>query len=725
MIRIMNKFMGFVISLTFIVQSTNISYLPLSVKDNHDTLRTMMTVVSAGKANTELLDMLNGDKAKLNGSDIITSITKSSSAGISLELSRAPALLKDMDVDPQMDISSILDDAFKNDDLWEKLLAATAFSNLDKDIISPYIDQMIPVLEDILKYGAPWDKLLATTAFSNLDKDIISPYIDQIITVLEDAFRNGGLWEKLLAATTFSNLDKDIISPYRDQITPVLEDAFKSGKRTEKLLAAAIVSNIDKDIIFPYIDQMTATLEDVLKNGALLDKSLVVIAFSNLNKDIISPYRDQITPVLEDALKNGTKWDKLFATVILLVLSKGEPPFIKINISCTGLNQPYTILAKDITELSQKLSDRVLSPLGISSSVLSETEMEFKATVNGKELIKIADITKEQVFEEAILFVIAAKVFTAIDSSADSKASSKSSSAGIQEPKGSDFKYDSTFPNQIWVPNKKFRSAMNKLSSKELGIDGLKDVAEEMKDMEYDYKSIIQERRGDEEQAKFNLQYAEDTVKAIEGILDYGIRLQEYEGVRKEFTGKTILEEHRRLIPWFLDRDTALGKQIAIAQEIGELKEIEERIGCRPILFTPGKDSIPALLKQNGFSFNAHAIGISTSKNEKYFKEGGIKLIALDNLEKGQYLPLSLLATYSKAMLYLSTINDPKIHGKLKSLAIQLHNLITGSLDGSILINNYLDTGMILLELPEPKVVYEEGELENLQRQEVATLRAA
>jgi hypothetical protein len=32
---------------------------------------------------------------------------------------------------------------------------------------------------------------------------------------------------------------------------------------------------------------------------------------------------------------------------------------------------------------------------------------------------------------------------------------------------------------------------------------------------------------------------------------------------------------------------------------------------------------------------------------------------------------------------------------------------------------------MILLELPRPEVVYEEGELENLQRQEVATLRAA
>ena len=100
-------------------------------------------------------------------------------------------------------------------------------------------------------------------------------------------------------------------------------------------------------------------------------------------------------------------------------------------------------------------------------------------------------------------------------------------------------------------------------------------------------------------------------------------------------------------------------------------------------------------------------------------------MIALDNLEQGQYLPLSLLATYSKAMLYLSTIKDPKIHGKLKNLAIQMHNSITGSRDGNILINNYLDTGVIVLELPEPKVVYKEGELENLQRQEVAAMRAA
>jgi len=302
----------------------------------------------------------------------------------------------------------------------------------------------------------------------------------------------------------------------------------------------------------------------------------------------------------------------------------------------------------------------------------------------------------------------------------------KSSSAGIQEPRGFDSENYENSVYGITVPNQIFSLIMNRLSSEQLNINGLKDTARWLKEIKLKYKRIIEgNTEGLKKPAKFNLQYAEDTLKSIEGILDYGIRLQEYEGVREEFAGKTILKEHRKLIPWFLDKDTVLGKQIATAQKIGELEEIEKRIGCKPILFTPGKDSIPALLAENGFAFNTHAIGISTLENREYFKAGGIKLIALDNLAEGQYLPLSLLATYSKAMFYLSTIKDPKIHGKLKSLATRLHNSITGSRDGNILINKYLDTGIIVLELPKPKVVYGEGELENLQRQEVATLRAA
>jgi triosephosphate isomerase/fructose/tagatose bisphosphate aldolase len=270
----------------------------------------------------------------------------------------------------------------------------------------------------------------------------------------------------------------------------------------------------------------------------------------------------------------------------------------------------------------------------------------------------------------------------------------KASSAGIQEPRGHlypvghepSFLKSINYP--ISVPNQDFKRAINGLSSEELDADWLKDIATWLKGIMPAYKEIIEEKGGDEKPAKFNLQYAEDTVKTIEGILNYGIRLQEYEGMRKEFTGKTILKEHIKLIPWFLDRDTTLGKQIAIAQGIGELKEIEKKIGCRPILFTPG-DDVPALLLQNGFSVDTQAIGISTPKNREYFKTMNIRLIALDNLANGQYLSLSLLAMYSKVMLYVSTIDDPKIHGKLMNLAIQLHNSI------------------------------------NLQRQEVATLRAA
>ncbi len=784
--------------------------------------------------------LLGDDKAKLNESDIITSlITKSSSAGISVELSRVPALLKNTNIDlqegiiltledtlksndrwdklftaiafsrldknimsPYIDgITPTLEDALKSNNRWDKLLAVIVFSSLDKDMISPYIDRIIPIIEDALRSGNPWyklftaiafsrldknimssyideitpalefalksdnrwDRLLAVTAFSSLDKNIVSPLTDQIIPIIEDALKNGDPWYKLLTAIAFSSLDKDIMSPYIDGITPaleyalksdnpwdklltaiafssldkdiiapltgwiipVLEDALKSKDLWDKLFAVIAFSSLDKDIISPLTDRIIPILEVALKSKDLWDKLLAAIAFSSLDKDIISPLTDRMIPVLEDALKSNNPWDKLFATVIILALDKGEPPLIKININYTGLNQPYTILAKDITELSQKLNEEVLSNLGISSSVLSDNEIEFKTTINGKELIMIADITKEQALEEALLSVIATKVFVFSDIS-DSVSSTKPSSAGIQEPQGSDFKYYGA-PFGIGIPNQDFKRAMNILSSEELDVDWLETIIGWLKGTMPDYEEIIEENAEGrlKDAAKFNLQYAEDTVKTIEGILNYGIRLQEYEGLRTEFTGKTILKKDKRLIPWFLDRDTALGKQIATAQKIGELKEIEEGIGCKAILFTPGEDSIPALLKQNEFSFNAHAIGISTSRNEKYFKEGGIKLIALDNLEQGQYLPLSLLAIYSKAMLYLSTIKDPKIHGKLMNLATQLHNSITNSRDGSTLIKNYLKTGMIRLELPRPKVVYEEGELENLQKQEVAAMRAA
>ncbi len=54
MFSIMNKFMGFVILLTFAVQSTDIGYLPLSIRNNHDTLKTMMTAVPGNKVTAEL-----------------------------------------------------------------------------------------------------------------------------------------------------------------------------------------------------------------------------------------------------------------------------------------------------------------------------------------------------------------------------------------------------------------------------------------------------------------------------------------------------------------------------------------------------------------------------------------------------------------------------------------------------------------------------------------------
>ena len=82
MLKTINKLMIFVILLSFVMQSTDIGSMLLSVKSNRDTLKTMMTAVPGNKVTAELsAEMLK-----------IPAQAKASSAGLDIT-SELPVLV--------------------------------------------------------------------------------------------------------------------------------------------------------------------------------------------------------------------------------------------------------------------------------------------------------------------------------------------------------------------------------------------------------------------------------------------------------------------------------------------------------------------------------------------------------------------------------------------------------------------------------------------------------
>jgi hypothetical protein len=230
-------------------------------------------------------------------------------------------------------------------------------------------------------------------------------------------------------------------------------------------------------------------------------------------------------------------------------------------------------------------------------------------------------------------------------------------------------------------------------------------------------------------EAKTKKQMAEDISKTIEGLLEHGVRLQGYEGLIDEFDEEQIPEHLRRkLIPWFLDINSALGKQFKIAEEVGELAEIEKKIGAKAIICDPKNDNIKQLLVGNDFGADTPAIAISHIDNQEIFKKAGVKVLPLKGFEDDRYVDLLEMAVYSKLMLYIATItDDPKVTGKLRSLAIRVHKQITGVNATDRDIDNFLKEGTMVIaySLPPAEVKYKDGQLEDLHKQAKEALKAA
>ncbi|MFH0731492.1 MAG: hypothetical protein V2A72_01040 [Candidatus Omnitrophota bacterium] len=198
--------------------------------------------------------------------------------------------------------------------------------------------------------------------------------------------------------------------------------------------------------------------------------------------------------------------------------------------------------------------------------------------------------------------------------------------------------------------------------------------------------------------------YLKDIVNMLRGI-DHGAYLQD----REEEAFKQEMQPFALLI----DTTAPYAKLANMAEQAGQFTQAYEKYSCRIIKFNPDKDNIKDIieaLKKEGIGTDM-IMGVPTGATQAVFKDAKIKSIALENFKDGMYVDLMMLASFSKAMLYIAKYNDDganiKFMQNIKNSAQGMYKLFTGGKNLSQgILDDYLNNSLLTLPLPEPTVKY-------------------
>jgi hypothetical protein len=244
-----------------------------------------------------------------------------------------------------------------------------------------------------------------------------------------------------------------------------------------------------------------------------------------------------------------------------------------------------------------------------------------------------------------------------------------------------------------------FPAAIDEIHSDDLTIEGFREIVDMLNAIQSAYKRAAAEDSSVKKQAESNIWYIMDTVTDVTSISMH----------------QNLADELKKNTTLLLDKDALLPKQLEMAQRIGELDKIKQVLGCE-IIFTDAK-TIPANIDPNT------TIAITGSANAEVFQKAGARVINIGTMKEGQYLPLTPLAIFAKAMLSIEKGTMPR--GKFRSMIQNLYKYITKGDFVDAQLQEYANTFIINVALPAPDIVYQDGELEQLHRQALALLIAA
>jgi hypothetical protein len=242
--------------------------------------------------------------------------------------------------------------------------------------------------------------------------------------------------------------------------------------------------------------------------------------------------------------------------------------------------------------------------------------------------------------------------------------------------------------------------ALGELSSGQADVSMLQSILETLESLKREYEKAAANLTGmQQQQARYNLQYASDTLALIGTTLDAS-RIPQ---VSQQFT-------------LLLDKTSLPAGQLALAISIGEIAQIEEKLNCKIIITDPS--SIPAGLTP------ANSIAITSSPEA--FQRAGARAIEVEMSEQ-RYMPLTQLAVFAKAVFIAGQVDQAQI-GIMRNIISNAYRLLTGTPLATTVLDGYLNDPtrfIISLVLPDISIVYEQGEIENLHRQALAALIAA
>jgi len=225
--------------------------------------------------------------------------------------------------------------------------------------------------------------------------------------------------------------------------------------------------------------------------------------------------------------------------------------------------------------------------------------------------------------------------------------------------------------------------------------------------------------------ADSNIGLVSHTQAEIEGLVEYGQRLQAYEGVKGYNTEPIVAAQLRgKIVPVLFDSESAFGKQYQAVAEATRRQfdaEVLRRQGCAIVVVNADNNAaIDAILKANKIKT---AIGISSVQGRS-FSHDNVYTFGCE-LQEGQVTSLSLLVMRAKILWYLTEMKEvgQEVPEPIRVLAVQMLSPVFGN-DGERAVREFLANKVIFI-IPEVAVYYKEGELEQYYMQTILALRAA
>ena len=213
-----------------------------------------------------------------------------------------------------------------------------------------------------------------------------------------------------------------------------------------------------------------------------------------------------------------------------------------------------------------------------------------------------------------------------------------------------------------------------------------------------EYRQLSVSSTSAESEQAYNLQYLGDTGAIIESTL---------------FANEIFQNKE----PFYIlfDKNQFPENQFAIAERVREIERLKESMNC--IVIRGDINNIPKGANKNNC--------IAFSSNTEDFKNAGVSVMGVSEIEANRYMKFITWAVIGKASIILG--QDPS-NGRVRTIMTNAYKLLTGEPLPTEMLENYIKDPanfIITIVLPEMYIVYEEGELENLHMQATEALKAA